>query len=681
MSERNSTPLPTSGSASDSEDTAHDDLTADLDLAFDGAEDILRAWRRGMRPDADLTVSEWADAHRKLSSRASAEPGQYRTTRTPYLREIMDALSPRHPAQRISFMKAAQVGATEAGNNWIGFVIHHAPGPMLAVLPTVEMAKRTSRGRIDPLIEDSPALKERVQPARSRDAGNSMLSKEFPGGILVLTGANSATGLRSMPARYIFLDEVDAYPASADEEGDPVTLAEARTTTFSHRRKVFMVSTPTIRGLSRIEREYEASDQRRYFVPCPHCGAMQWLRFERLRWDKGRPDTAAYYCEGCEKPIAEHHKTQMLERGEWRATTVSADPHSIGFHLSALYSPLGWKSWQQIARDWLAAQGSEEMLRAARNTLLGETWVESGDAPEWQRLAERREAYAGAQIPVGGLFLTAGVDVQKDRIEIDVWAWGRGLESWLVDHIVIAGGPDDPQCWDKLTALLGRTWVCTNGAVMVIGKLAIDTGYEAAAVYAWARAQGFDQVAPVKGLEGFNRATPVSGPTFVDATIGGKRLRRGARLWSVATATFKTETYRFLRLERPSDEDRNLGICDAPGTVHLPDWIDTEWLKQLVAEQLVTVRNKRGYAHPEWQKMRERNEALDARVYARAAAWIMGADRFDERMWRQLEKQAGVETAAAVAKPETDQPVEPQAGRITAPRRRGWKISTPKYME
>ena len=208
MSESSSTPWPTSASALD-EGGDKTDLTEGLDLGFDGAEDIMRIWRQGMRPDPDLTVSEWADKHRKLSSRASAEPGQYRTGRTPYLREIMDALSPSHPAQRISFMKAAQVGATEAGNNWIGFVIHHAPGPMLAVLPTVEMAKRTSRGRIDPLIEDSPALKERVSPARSRDAGNSMLSKEFPGGILVLTGANSATGLRSMPARYVFLDEVD----------------------------------------------------------------------------------------------------------------------------------------------------------------------------------------------------------------------------------------------------------------------------------------------------------------------------------------------------------------------------------------------------------------------------------------------------------------------------------------
>ena len=679
MSESSSTPWPTSGSRLNEEENTSD-LTADLDLAFDGAEDVLRAWRQGMRPDPDLTVSEWANAHRKLSSRASAEPGQYRTARTPYLRAIMDALSPNNPAQRISFMKAAQVGATEAGKNGIGLGIHQAPGPMLAVRPTVEMAKRTSRGRIDPLIEDSPALKERVQPARSRDAGNSMLSKEFPGGILVLTGANSATGLRSMPARYVFLDEVDAYPASADEEGDPVRLAEARTTTFAHRRKVFMVSTPTIRGLSRIEREFEASDQRRYFVPCPHCGHMQWLQFERLRWAKGQPETAAYACEGCERPIAEHPKTHLLERGAWRATATSADPNAIGFHLSALYSPIGWKSWEQIARDWLAAQGSDEMLRAARNTLLGETWVESGDAPEWQRLADRREVFA-AQVPMGGLFLTAGADVQKDRIEVDVWAWGRGLESWLVDHIVIPGGPDDPACWERLTAILSQTWAHENGAFMTLAKLAIDTGYESAAVYAWARKQGIAQVAPVKGLEGFNRATPVSGPTFVDATVNGRKLKRGARLWTVATATFKAETYRYLRIERPSDEDRALGAPNPAGMIHLPDWTDSEWLKQLVAEQLVTIRDRRGYARQEWQKMRERNEALDTRIYARAAAWILGADRFDERTWRQLEKQAGVETAIKALGTEPEKPTEPQAGRIATPRRRGWKISTPKYME
>ncbi len=612
---------------------------------FDGHDDLRRAWAEGLQPDADLTVSEWADQYRMLASRASAEPGRYRTSRTPYMREIMDALSPNHAAQRVVFMKAAQVGATEAGNNMIGFVIAHAPGPMLAVQPTVELAKRNSRQRIDPLIEESASLRERVRPSRARDSGNTMLSKEFAGGILIMTGANSAVGLRSTPARYIFLDEVDAYPASADEEGDPVSLAEARSLTFAHRRKVFLVSTPTVKGVSRIEREFEASDQRRYFVPCPHCGARQWLKFERLRWDKGQPETAVYICEACEELIAEHHKTAMLEAGEWRATAESADPTTVGYHLSALYSPVGWLSWERIARSWEAAKGSDDAIRAFKNTILGETWVESGEAPDWQRLLDRKEDWKPGTVPANALFLTAGADVQKDRIEVDVWAWGRGLESWLIDHIVIDGGPGSEACWNGLTELLGRTWQHANGTQMTIARLAIDTGYETPAVYGWARKVGFGQVAPVKGVEGFNRASPVSGPTFVDATIGGKRLRRGARLWTVAVSTFKSETYRFLRLERPTPEELAGGVTFPPGSLHLPGWIDSEWLKQLVAELLVTVRNKRGFARLEWQKLRERNEALDCRVYARAAAWILGADRWSEKQWDELERQVAAPNA------------------------------------
>ncbi len=632
---------------------------------FDGAGDILRAWGNGLRPDPDLTVSEWADRHRMLSGRASAEPGRYRTGRTPYMREIMDRLSPGDPTQRIVFMKAAQVGATEAGNNWIGFAIHQAPGPMLAVQPTVELAKRNSRQRIDPLIDESPDLRERVKPARSRDAGNTMLSKEFAGGILIMTGANSAVGLRSTPARYIFLDEVDAYPASADEEGDPVTLAEARSLTFAHRRKVFLVSTPTIRGLSRIEREYEASDQRRFFVPCPHCGAMQWLKFDRLRWQKGRPETAEYICEGCDQPIAEHHKTAMLEGGEWRATATAADPTTVGYHLSALYSPIGWLSWERIVRAWDAAQGSIDAIKAFRNTILGETWVETGEAPDWQRLQGLKEDWTPGTVPAGGLFLTAGADVQKDRIEVDVWAWGRGLQSWLVDHVVIEGGPGDPGSWQRLSSLLGRTWLHACGTPMTIARLAIDTGYETAAVYAWARQTGFGQVAPVKGLEGLNRSSPVTGPTYVDATVAGKRLRRGARLWTVATSTFKAETYRFLRQDRPTREEITAGALVPAGTVHLPDWVDSEWLKQLTAEQLVTVKTRRGFAKLEWQKLRERNEALDCRVYARAAAWIAGADRWPEARWQELERQLVVTGEGKTGGTPPTQPSRPSARRRT----------------
>jgi phage terminase large subunit GpA-like protein len=648
-----------------------------IDPGFDGAEDLLRAWRDGLRPDPDLTVSAWADRHRILSPRGANEAGPWRTSRTPYLRELMDALSPRLAYQRVVFMKASQLGASESGCNWIGYVIHHAPGPMLAVQPTVELAKRFSRQRIDPLIEESPSLRGKVAPARSRDSGNTVLSKEFPGGLLVLTGANSAVGLRSMPVRYLFLDEVDAYPPSVDDEGDPVALAEARTRTFSWRRKVFMASTPTIKGLSVIEREFEASDQRRFFVPCPHCDHRQWLRFERLRWDKGRPETAAYHCEACETPIAEHHKTWMLERGEWRPTASLTDPLTVGFHLSSLYSPVGWLSWERIAREWEAAQGSDEAKRSFVNTILGETWVEAGEAPDWQRLYERREDWRRGAVPMGGLLLTAGADVQKDRIEVSIWAWGRGLESWLIDHIVIDGGPGDAATWNALTALLGETWPHAAGVRIGLSRLAIDTGYEAPAVYAWARRQGSAQVLPVKGVEGFNRSAPVSGPTYVDATEGGRRIRRGARLWTVAVATFKSETYRFLRLRRPMDEEIDEGAPYPAGFVHLPRGADAEWVKQLVAEQLVTIKTRRGFTRFEWQKLRERNEALDCRVYARAAAWIAGADRWSERKWRDLERALGVEAGSAGAGSRTgrssdDGTTEERPPRRAEPRRGKW---------
>jgi phage terminase large subunit GpA-like protein len=363
---------------------------------YDGAFEIECAWREGLTPNPILTVSQWADQHRVPSSLAESEPGRWRTRRTPYLRDIMDSLSPSSPVERVVFMKGAQVGATEGASCWIGYVIHHAPGPMMAVWPTVDMAKRNSKIRIDPLIEESKVLNERIAPPRSRDSGNTILAKEFRGGVLVMTGANSAVGLRSMPVRYLFLDEVDGYPPDVEGEGDAISLAEARTRTFA-RRKIFIVSTPTLAGSSAIEREYEASDQRRYFVPCPHCQHSQWLRFEQLRWEKSQPETAAYLCESCEQPIQEHHKTNLLEKGEWRATRPEASGRTAGFHLSSLHSPVGWRSWSAIAAAWESAcdkqSGSLSAIKTFKNTELGETWVEEGEAPDWQRLMERREDY------------------------------------------------------------------------------------------------------------------------------------------------------------------------------------------------------------------------------------------------------------------------------------------------
>jgi phage terminase large subunit GpA-like protein len=588
-----------------------------------------------LRPPPQLTVSEWAERHRMLGSRASAEPGPWRTSRTPYLKDVMDALSAVHPARRVVFMKGAQVGATESGNNWLGYIMHHVPAPALAVQPTVELAKRFSRQRIDPLLEETPALRERVAPARARDSGNTMLSKEFPGGILVLTGANSAVGLRSMTARFLFLDEVDAYPGDVAGEGDPIALAEARARTFGWRRKAFLVSTPTIAGRSRIEREYLASDQRRFFVPCTACGEMQWLRFERLIWEKGAPETARYHCSACDHPMQEHDKTAMLGGGEWRATAEGQDPHTIGFHISALYSPVGWLSWEQIARDWEAAQGKPEDIKTFRNTVLGETWQEQGEAPDWERLVERREDFAMGVVPKGALVLTAGVDVQDDRLECDVWGWAEGFSSWLVDHVVIPGSPRDREPWDELARVLARDWPRHGGGAVRIARLCVDTGgRDTAAVYGHLRRLRDPRIAPTKGIDGWNRAQPVQGPTPVDALVNGQKLRRGLKLWTVSVSTWKADLYRRLWLGRGDAEEW------PPGWVHLPRAIEVEWVKQLVAEQLRTTKDRRGFARQEWAKLRDRNEALDCAVLARAALWLLGADRYGEQFWARLRDEA-----------------------------------------
>ena len=615
-----------------------------ITMDYEGAQASERAWREGLTPDPLLTVSEWSDRHRMLSSKASAEPGRWRTSRTPYLKAIMDCLSPTSPVERVVFMKAAQLGATEMGSNWIGYVIHHAPGPMMAVWPTVEMAKRNSKQRIDPLIEESSALAGLIAPARSRDSGNTILAKEFRGGVLVMTGANSAVGLRSMPVRYLFLDEVDGYPLDVEGEGNAISLAEARTRTFA-RRKIFIVSTPTISGASATEREYEASDQRRYFVPCPHCNHRQWLRFEQLRWDKGLPATAVYICEACDTAIAEHHKTWMLEHGEWRAM---ADGKTAGFHLSSLYSPVGWRAWREIAAAWEAAvskeSGSAAAIKTFKNTELGETWVEEGEAPDWQRLAERREDYSVGTVPLGGLLLVGAADVQKDRIEASVWAFGRGKESWLIEHRVLLGDTARDNVWKRLAEMLTESWTHASGAALPLARFALDTGFATQEAYTFVRACRDPRVMAVKGVA--RGAALIGTPTAIDVSQGGKKLRRGIKVFSVAGGIAKLEFYNNLRKSADVGEDGLTPVFPA-GFVHLPK-IDAEFIQQLCAEQLITRRDRNGFPVREWQKMRERNEALDCYVYARAAASAAGLDRFEERHWRELERQLGLASLPAL---------------------------------
>jgi phage terminase large subunit GpA-like protein len=591
------------------------------------------AFMDGLRPEPPLTVSAWADKHRRLSSKASAEPGPWRTSRTPYLREPMDCLSTTSNVQRVVMMFAAQTGKTESGSNWLGYVIDHAPGPMLLVQPTVEMAKRLSKQRLESLISETPVLTEKIAPARSRDSGNTMFAKEFPGGMMLLTGSNSATGLRSTPCRYIFMDEIDAFPADVDGEGDPVSLAEKRATTFA-RRKILLTSTPTVKDFSRIEAEYLRSDQRRYFCPCPSCGAMQWLKWPQLKWEKNDPATAVYECEHCRERFAEIHKPALLRQGEWRATAPS-DGKTAGFQLSGLYSPLGWLSWADMVDDFLRAKADAPMLKSFVNTRLAETWEEdfaskvSADA-----LLQRCEPYAAGVLPEGALAVTIGVDVQGgggsagDRLAVSVWAWGRDEEGWLIDHQEIAGDPCRPEVWKQLDVLVLHEWEHAGGCKLRADVICVDSGGHATAeTYQYARERQGVGVIAIKGQSQRGKP-PIGKPTKVDINAKGQTLKRGALVFPVGGDTIKTTLFGRLKHNEPG-----------PGYLHFHAQTGGEYFEQLTAEKQA-LRYVKGFPVREWvKKPSARNEALDCMVYAYAALNRL-YQRYDRRtIWDQLEKR------------------------------------------
>lgn len=600
-----------------------------------------------MRPPADLTVSQWADAHRILSGKASSEPGPWRTERTPYLREIMDDLSARSRVQEVVVMFAAQLGKSESGMNWLGYIVDQEPGPMMLVQPTTDMAKRFSRQRISPMLEETPALRRKVSENRSRDDTNTTLMKDFAGGVLVVSGANSAASLRSMPVRYLFLDEIDAYPLDVDGEGDPVALAEKRTSTFA-RRKILKVSTPTTKDFSRIEASYLSSDMRRFMVPCPDCGEHQVLVWGAdkdfgLKFDKddvGNPvlESVRYVCQHCGSCIAEHHKPAMLSGGYWSTTKESSRPGKLtGYHMSALYAPLGWVSWADLVQQWheasiAAKSGDVAKLKTFVNTVLAETWEEQGDKVAHHELARRAEEYPLGVVPLGGLMVVQGVDVQGDRIERRVWAFGRGQESWLVEREIIYGDPaieegQPGSVWTVLTERRRTPVMHASGAQVLITATAIDTGgHHTQQVYAYCRAHVHGNVLAVKGSSQSGKA-PLGKPSDIEVTWRGQRITRGLKLWPVGTDVVKGLIYGRLRNETPG-----------PGYIHLPKALAaTDEFEQLTAERLVT-KYVKGHPRMEWIKPNgRRNEALDCAVYAYAAACWLGLERFTETQWAKLE--------------------------------------------
>lgn len=525
----------------------------------------------------------------------------------------MDAMN--DPAVEIVVaMTCAQIGKTEIVNNVIAYFIDQDPSPILIVEPTLEIAKAWSKDRFAPMLRDTACLKGKVKDVRSRDSGNTMLHKTFYGGHITAAGANSAASLRARPIRIVLCDDVDSFPPSAGTEGDPVDLAFVRAQTFWNRKKAIF-STPTVKGFSRIERAYEGSDMRKFYVPCPHCGEFQILQWGQVKWPKGEPKKAVYHCEHCDGEITDAQKIRMIREGQWRATKESNGV--AGFWLNELYSP--WVSFGEMAVRFLEAKKNRETLKVFVNTALAETWEEEGESVNDQSLFGRREKY-GPEVVQEAAILTAGVDVQDNRIEVETVAWGRGEESWSMDYQTFYGSPAQPEVWNLLDQYLSRTWVHESGSRLKIVATCIDTGgHHTKESYAFVKPRQIRRVFAVKGINQPGR--PIVGRP--SQSNEGK-----VNLFPVGSDTAKESIYGRLKIEEFS-----------PGYMHFPLHYDEEYFRQLTGEKIVT-KYVKGFPVREWVKTRARNDALDCRVYAMAALAILNVNLDQAVNWVQKQSEA-----------------------------------------
>jgi phage terminase large subunit GpA-like protein len=597
---------------------------------YDLAAEERRAWkitsrvlRKHFRPPSRLTVSEWADRYRILPE-GSAAAGRWRTGSAPYLREMMDVCSDID-VERVVVMKGAQVGFSEVLLNILAYYIDQDPSLILFVQISTGEAEKFSKERIAPAIADSPRLRDKVSAPRSRDSENTIESKKFTGGHLGIVGANAPSGLRSRPRRIVLFDEVDGYPPSAGDEGDPIDLATRRTRAFWNRL-IVMGSTPTLKDFSRIESAFRESDQRYFLVPCPECDHRQRLAFENLKWDKDGKrhltDTAAYCCEKCGVLIPERKKTSMLARGRWVAH--NPDSRIVGFHISALYAP--WVRWSELADEFLAAKDHPGRLQVFVNTTLGETWDDKGSTVEADPLHARREDFPAAPLPARVAALTAGVDVGADHIELEVVGWGPGEESWSIDYLRILGDPSTAAVWKDLDAVIKRTWKHPAGPELRLAATCIDSRHMTQQVLKFCKDRFGLNVWAIHGVDG-------PGRPIMDRPSNKNKLR--VPRFPVGVDTAKGLVYARLQIGpesgRPPPAGTMAGYCHFPKR----DPYDEEYFRQLTSEKLVLKATRRGEVKPMWiRRPNRRAEALDCRVYATAAIaglQIAGLD-LDQRL-------------------------------------------------
>jgi phage terminase large subunit GpA-like protein len=519
------------------------------------------------------------------------------TSRAEYQRGIMDAISDQR-LRDIVVMAGAQVGKTEMLLNVIGFHIHHDPSPILLVQPTLEMAQAFSKDRLAPMLRDTPALRGSVKDPRSRDANNTTTHKVFTGGHISLVGSNSAAGLASRPIRVVLCDEVDRYPPSAGSEGSPILLARKRSATF-HNRKMVMVSTPTNKGASMIESQYEESDKRQYFVPCEDCGTVQTLKWSNVKWEKDKPETAYYACEACGSVWDDAKRNRSVRKGEWVAT---ADFTGVaGFHINGLYSP--WTMLADAVRDFLIAKKAPDTLRVFVNTFLAETWEDQGETVGDIRFEDREEEF-GASIPDDIVVITAGIDVQDDRLELELIGWGRDEESWSLDYKTLYGDPSTPHLWNDLDNILKASYTTESGRQLGIRAACVDSGgHYTQAVYNFVRPREGRRIFAIKGMAGEQRPL-----------VGRPSKNNIGKIKLFTVGTFPIKELIFSRLKIQSS---GAGYC------HFPAGRSDEYYQQLANSEKIVTKYQKGFPRREFVKTRTRNEALDCRVYAYAALCIL----------------------------------------------------------
>lgn len=641
----------------------------------------VRAWRAEydedvrtiLKPKPRLTVSQWATEFRQLSG-GSAEKGAWDNRRVPYLVEIMDAVSDPL-VELIAVMKPARVGFTEGVLiNSIGYFMHQDPSPILIALPTIDDAEKFSKTKLVPAIESTEVLRELLPQLRGRDGTNTILHKEYPGGNIQLVGTNSPRMLRMRDARVIEGDEIDAMPSASGDEGDTLTLLGTRAANWPNRKEIYG-SSPKLKGSSRIEALYATTDRRRYWMPCPQCSEMQVLMFGGrdtpygLKWVSRRPETAVYVCahNGC--TIEERAKREMHEGAAWRPDVPEILVRR-GYWFNGLISLFPGVRWPRLVAQWLAAQDNHEAVQVFINTVLAETYELKGEKIEGDALFNRREVYA-AEVPKEVGVLTAFVDVQRGSggwCEVLVRGWGAEQESWRILHERIEGSIDDTEVHDQLDAILLRTYQHESGAKLRIRRAFIDSGDQAAAVYAYVKRRQVQGIFASKGDKAVQNA-----PIVVRAK---KPNDAGIKLQTIGTFTSKRRLFSRLKLQRPG----------TPGYLHfnrLPDEadiaeraafdaLDLEYFKQLGAEKLVPGKDAKGQPIYQYVQIADRNEAIDLEVGALAALHALGPAVYERLAKIVAQVQARGARGDETAEAPSEEAPPPQIVNRLRPRRTGW---------